>query len=258
MSLLEKLFIAAEQHTGGYVGPVVAPLFHRRHQRVLREGAVDEGQARRARASWWGSDPRGFAGGRPPRQHNSITPLIDGEAYFGQLYQALIEAKHYVYITGWCLTPHMPLLRTTQEDLVRTRVVDVLAEVAEHIPVRILLWGGAPAIIQPTRSAARETQQIFREGATGDLVCALDDTAQATHCHHQKAIVVDGQVAFVGGMDLTTFAGDRWDFGDHNLRAGVNWHDAQAMIEGEAVADAERNFRERWTAVTGESSLPHR
>jgi phosphatidylserine/phosphatidylglycerophosphate/cardiolipin synthase-like enzyme len=257
MPFLENLFIATEQHLGGRIGPVVAPLLHRRHQRALHDGAVDEEQARHARDSWWGHDPRWFPGGTPPRQRNRITPLIDGEAYFSRLYKALTGARHYVYIAGWCLTPHIPLLRGTQEDLIRTRLVDVLAQTAERIPVRVLLWGGAPAIIQPTRSAVRETQRILREGIRGNLVCALDETAQMTHCHHQKAIVVDGHMAFVGGMDLTTFAGDRWDCDGHDLRAGVNWHDVEVEIEGEAVADVERNFRERWTAVTGESSLPH-
>jgi phosphatidylserine/phosphatidylglycerophosphate/cardiolipin synthase-like enzyme len=32
----------------------------------------------------------------------------------------------------------------------------------------------------------------------------------------------------------------------------------QVRIEGEAVADVEHNFRQRWHAVTGDESLPHR
>jgi len=57
---------------------------------------------------------------------------------------------------------------------------------------------------------------------------------------------------------LTTLAGDRWDTPRHPLRAGPNWHDVQVRIEGEAVADVEHNFRQRWTATTGRDDLPHR
>ena len=32
-----------------------------------------------------------------------------------------------------------------------------------------------------------------------------------THCHHEKTIVIDGRVAFVGGIDLTLDGGDPWD-----------------------------------------------
>jgi phosphatidylserine/phosphatidylglycerophosphate/cardiolipin synthase-like enzyme len=90
----------------------------------------------------------------------------------------------------------------------------------------------------------------------GDLLCRLDHCAHFSHCHHQKAIVIDGQVAFVGGMDLTTLQGDRWDLPGHPLRAGINWHDVQLRLEGEAVADVELNFRQRWIAAGGDHSLP--
>jgi Phospholipase D Active site motif len=28
------------------------------------------------------------------------------------------------------------------------------------------------------------------------------------HCHHEKIVIVDGELAFVGGIDLTSLAGD--------------------------------------------------
>jgi len=69
----------------------------------------------------------------------------------------------------------------------------------------------------------------------GDLSCYLDSSAKPSHCHHQKTIIIDARVAFVGGMDLTTFMGDRFDSSKHPLRAGINWHDVQLKLEGEAV-----------------------
>jgi phosphatidylserine/phosphatidylglycerophosphate/cardiolipin synthase-like enzyme len=257
MSALETLLIAGERHVGRAIRPAIAPLLHRRHQRMLLNGSISTEQERRARDSWWGDEPRWFAGGAAPRAHNRITSLIDGEAFFTRLHAALLAARRYVYITGWCLTPHIPLLRGTPDDLVETRLLNVLSAAASRVPVRILVWGGAPFLIQPTRQAAREVARIIEEQGTGDLICRLDTSAQASHCHHQKSVVIDGQLAFVGGMDLTTFAGDRSDARDHPLRAGVNWHDATVLIEGEAVADVEDNFRQRWEAVTGDAGLPH-
>jgi phosphatidylserine/phosphatidylglycerophosphate/cardiolipin synthase-like enzyme len=257
MALLESLLVRAERHLGGIVAPALSPFLHRRHGRTLREAAVDPVAAARARSAWWADDSRWFAGGTPPREHNRITPLIDGDAFFTRLYTALTGAQRYVYIAGWCVTPYVPLLRGSTDDLLRTRLLGVLSTTADRVPVRILLWGGAPFVIQPTRRVVRATQKIFQERGTGDLRCVLDETAQMSHCHHQKTIVVDGELAFVGGMDLTTFAGDRWDDNAHGLRAGVNWHDVEALVEGETVADVEANFRERWEAVTGDTTLPH-
>ena len=73
------------------------------------------------------------------------------------------------------------------------------------------------------------------------------------HCHHEKTIVIDDRVAFVGGIDLTSESGDRFDWNNHPSRANVGWHDACARIEGPAVADVGEHFRMRWCEVTGET-----
>ena len=72
------------------------------------------------------------------------------------------------------------------------------------------------------------------------------------HCHHEKTIVVDDRVAFVGGIDLTAESGDRFDSPSHPARGQVGWHDACARIGGPAVTDVADHFAMRWHEVTGE------
>jgi len=84
------------------------------------------------------------------------------------------------------------------------------------------------------------------------IQCHLDAKERPLHCHHEKTIVIDDRVAFVGGIDLTTQAGDRFDSCDHPARAAIGWHDAAARIEGPAVADVAEHFRMRWNEVAGE------
>ena len=88
------------------------------------------------------------------------------------------------------------------------------------------------------------------------IECELDAHERPMHCHHEKTIVIDDRVAFVGGMDLTTESGDRYDLNDHPARATVGWHDAAARIEGPAVADVAEHFRMRWHEVSGETLRP--
>ena len=65
--------------------------------------------------------------------------------------------------------------------------------------------------------------------------------------HHQKTCVVDGRIAFVGGLDVV---GGRVDLqthpGDISGFPGNGWHDVQCSVEGEPVADVARNFVGRW------------
>jgi len=72
------------------------------------------------------------------------------------------------------------------------------------------------------------------------------------HCHHEKLAVVDGELAFVGGIDLTSYSGDRFDTREHPERGSIGWHDAASRIRGPAVADVAAHFGLRWAEVTGE------
>ena len=76
------------------------------------------------------------------------------------------------------------------------------------------------------------------------------------HCHHEKTIVIDDRIAFVGGIDLTSEDGDRFDSSHHPARGGVGWHDVATRIEGPAVADVAEHFSMRWHETTGERLAP--
>jgi phosphatidylserine/phosphatidylglycerophosphate/cardiolipin synthase-like enzyme len=179
--------------------------------------------------------------------------LPHGGSYFPDLLEALRSARTRVTICGWDLTPLMPLVRGEGEEA--SIVADVLNETSQHAEVYVLLWSGAPALFEPTTRMVEEARSTLRRIAPR-VHCELDHRAHFSHDHHQKAITVDGRIAYVGGIDLRTFQGDRWDVAAHPLRFGPNWHDVQMRLEGEVVADVERNFCDRWNAVTGERLQP--
>jgi phosphatidylserine/phosphatidylglycerophosphate/cardiolipin synthase-like enzyme len=112
MSRFDRFAILTEHHLGRLVGPAIHPLVHRGHRRAI-DAATRAQIGGRGPKSWWTTEERWFPGGTPPRRHNAFTVLIDGDAYFQRLYKALSEARHYIYIAGWCLTPHVPLSRAT-------------------------------------------------------------------------------------------------------------------------------------------------
>jgi phosphatidylserine/phosphatidylglycerophosphate/cardiolipin synthase-like enzyme len=79
----------------------------------------------------------------------------------------------------------------------------------------------------------------------------LDSKERPMHCHHEKLAVIDGRVAYVGGIDLTALAGDRLDSSLHPARDSVGWHDAAARLEGPLVADVADHVALRWREVAG-------
>jgi phosphatidylserine/phosphatidylglycerophosphate/cardiolipin synthase-like enzyme len=69
------------------------------------------------------------------------------------------------------------------------------------------------------------------------------------HCHHEKLVIVDDRVAFVGGLDLTSFQGNRFDSQEHRPRIGVGWHDTCIRLTGPVVSDVAEHFRLRWNGA---------
>lgn len=233
---------------------LVGRLYRRKPHRHIRGrksgGRMPQGQ-------WWSGDNRWFEGGFAPCSRNDLRPLIDGKEAFEAMLEAIKGARHYVYIVGWALTPAFALDRTDEPPSPEGLLADVLAKVSERVPVKILVWQGSTMLFQPSKELTkRAREELLRTAPRIDI--RLDGTARATHCHHQKVLVVDGQVGFVGGLDLTTLEGDRWDTPGHPLRFGRGWHDVALRVEGDAVGDLERNFAQRWAEVTKERDLPHR
>ena len=86
--------------------------------------------------------------------------------------------------------------------------------------------------------------------------CEIDSCVGRLHCHHEKTIVIDDEVAFVGGIDLTLDAGDPYDTPQHVARGRVGWHDAAVRLRGPAVTDVAEHFRLRWEAAKKEPLAP--
>lgn len=187
------------------------------------------------------------AGDPPPRAGNALDVLIEGATYFPALEAAIRAARRSVLIAGWCVTPAFALVRDEPPVLLR----ELLGEAAESVEVRVLLWAGAPVpLFAPRRASVREGRDELVRGTR--IKAALDSNERPMHCHHEKLVVIDDEVAFVGGIDLTDLSGDRYDTPEHPARGRLGWHDVASRLRGPAVADVGRHVASRWQAVTGE------
>ena len=193
-------------------------------------------------------DGRLWAAGDPvPRAGNALDVLIAGAAYFTALEQAIRRARRSVLIAGWSMTPGFALVRDEPPVLLR----EVLGEAAESVDVRVLLWAGAPVpAFTPRRASVRKGRDELVRGTR--IKAALDSHERPLHCHHEKLVVIDDEIAFIGGIDLTDLNGDRYDTPQHPARGRLGWHDVSSRMRGPAVADVGRHVAQRWQAVTGE------
>jgi phosphatidylserine/phosphatidylglycerophosphate/cardiolipin synthase-like enzyme len=187
------------------------------------------------------------AGDPPPRDGCQLEVLIDGDQALPRIAEAVAGARDHVHIAGWHVTPGFGVGRDGNARTLR----HLLGELAEHVDVRVLLWAGAPLrSFSPTRADVRDVRDELTRGTR--VHCALDTCERPMHCHHEKLVIVDGEVAFVGGIDLTSLGGDRYDTAEHAVRGGLGWHDVATRLRGPAVADVAAHFDARWKAVAGD------
>ena len=100
-------------------------------------------------------DGRLWAAGDPsPRKGNAVDILIDGAQALPEIVGAIRGARRHVHIAGWAITPHFALTRDEPPVVLR----ELLAEAAERVDVRVLLWAGAP------RGFRRAAGQVFPTG----------------------------------------------------------------------------------------------
>ena len=221
----------------------------------MERTVVRHHRRRLARAGWLDAldaGGTGWARGEPPpRSGNSLEVLVDGKTALSAMTDEIRAARSYVHAAGWHFDPDFLLTRGAGAATVR----EVLADAAARVPVRVLAWGGAPVpVFRPSRADARRARLRLVEGT--EIRCFLDTHERPMHCHHEKTIVIDGRTAFVGGIDMTSLAGDRWDTTMHAPKPSVGWHDAAARIRGPAVKDLADHFRMRWREVTGQELPP--
>jgi phosphatidylserine/phosphatidylglycerophosphate/cardiolipin synthase-like enzyme len=220
------------------VGDCLAAIVKAHHRRRLK------------RLGWLGAlDPPagGWADGDPaPRGGNDLEVLVDGAEALPRIAEAIERARSYVWLAGWFFSPSFSL----GGDGGRT-LRELLAETARRVDVRVLGWAGAPLpLFHPDRAEVRKTRDELVRGTR--IQFALDARERPLHCHHEKLGIVDGETAFVGGIDLTTLGGNRLDTNNHPQRRGIGWHDATTRLRGPAVTDVADHFRLRWLEVTGE------
>jgi phosphatidylserine/phosphatidylglycerophosphate/cardiolipin synthase-like enzyme len=178
-------------------------------------------------------------GSFPPRGGNRVELLVDGAELLPRVVADVVAAQSHVHVAGWYFTPSFRM----GEDGPTLR--GLLADASSRCPVRVIAWAGAPLpLFHPDRDEVRAMGDELTRGTAIEL--HLDAKERPLHCHHEKLVLVDDRVAYVGGLDLTTYAGNRLDSPEHPSRVGLGWHDACLRIEGPTAADVAAHFALRW------------
>lgn len=167
---------------------------------------------------------------------NFVEPLFNGDAAYPQMLQAIAGARRSVALCTYIF----------DRDSVGRQFVDALrAAVARGVEVRVLVDDvGAryslPSIVHTLR---RANVRVARFLPTLTLIGAIGRSFNM-RCH-RKILVVDGTIAFTGGMNIR--AGHATD-----ASGRLRIQDSHFRFEGPVVAQIRDVFADDWLFTTGE------
>lgn len=192
--------------------------------------------------------------------------LVDAEDYYRAFYDTARAARSYLLLAGWQFDSEVRLLRGKEEGRAPGEVrflqfLEGLVQNNKKLQVYILAWDFSAVF-----SLEREWFQdiIFNWTTNKRMHFRFDSVHAKGATHHQKLVIADGAIAYVGGMDICS---SRWDDRRHlrdnpervNMDGATygSYHDIQTYHTGEVVGVLLELFRQRWRdSGGGELKLP--
>jgi phospholipase D1/2 len=185
--------------------------------------------------------------------------IVDAADYYHAFYWAARNARRSILVSGWEFDSGVPLLRGADAPVgAEVRLLKFLNGLCERNPdlyVCLLAWD-----FHLVLAGEREwLQRVYFHWLTHEhLHFRLDESPVAGGSHHQKFVVIDGRLSFLGGMDLRDAC---WDDRRHLAvnpdrlsrgRPHKPYHDVQVYLTGGATPRAlEQYFFERWQRAGG-------
>jgi phosphatidylserine/phosphatidylglycerophosphate/cardiolipin synthase-like enzyme len=189
-----------------------------------------------------------------------VKVLVDGQDYYPLLLRALRSARRSIHLLGWSFDPRTQLTPGEPDPTALGHALIALAAANPDLDVRLLAWRSAWPISATQDFFPHRAKAWFRHSR---VRFELDDAVPLGACHHQKIVVIDDALVFVGSAD---FGIDRWDTAAHldlDPRRGSTHgkphpprHEVMAMADGPIAAAFGELFRERWRAGVGEMPDP--
>ncbi|KAK3389532.1 hypothetical protein B0H63DRAFT_492449 [Podospora didyma] len=162
----------------------------------------------------------------PEQDGNMVKWYVDGRDYCWAVSAALERAKETIYIADWWLSPELFLRRPPYYNQ-EWRLDQILKRRAEAgVKIFVMVYREVEAALTCNSEHTKHAlQSLCPEGSPGygNIKImrhpdhnVLENAADMTFywAHHEKFIVIDYELAFIGGLDLCF---GRWDSHQHAL-----------------------------------------
>jgi len=170
----------------------------------------------------------GRSGCHPVFDDTAVTYFPVGEKKWEEMLRQLEQARHYIFLEYFIV----------DEGLMWGKVLEVLArKAAEGVEVRLMIDG----FCEFTTVPHNYPEKLRKLGIKCKLFAPLTPFVSTLYNYrdHRKILVIDGQTAFTGGVNLAD------EYINRKKRYGY-WKDTAVMLKGQAARSFALMFLEMW------------
>ena len=174
----------------------------------------------------------------PLTRKNKVKLLLNGEEKFPEVMQVLQNAKHHIHLEYYIY----------EQDETGTAIIELLIQKArEGVEVRFIYDDfGSPSIKKKIEKRMRDAGvQVHPFHKVHFYLLAN----RINYRNHRKIIVVDGQTAFVGGINVS----DKYV---NNKPGQLYWRDTHLRIDGPGVYYLQYLFISDWNFCCPQTLMP--
>lgn len=185
-----------------------------------------DGQKGTTSGDYYAPPDRQFA---PVRHGNRVDAFTDGRSAMKAMADAIRGAQKFIFIADWQMNFDTEM--DARGDAHSARLSELLFDAINQrgVDVRVLLYDSVEAAAYTHENEVRTALYKMQDDKTpGQVQVGLHNPATGrtdafniAFSHHQKILVVDGRIGFVGGLDV---AHGRWDDGNFDVVCDPTLH----------------------------------
>jgi len=184
----------------------------------------------------------------PLTKGNKVTLLADGQATYAAMFEIIENAKDHINLETFII----------EDDEVGRKFVDLLLQKqAEGVQVNII-YDSVGSFKTPGSFFKRlrdEGIQVVEFNPLNPM--KAHGEWLLIHPDHRKILIVDGKVAILGGINISSVYSEGLSGGKIEKGEPLPWRDTDVQIEGPAVTEAQKFFLETWLKQKGPELAEH-